>query len=112
MEGSEEVVVVATMRVLPGHVDRLVERFGEIVAATHREEGCLTYSLHRDRSDPLRFVLIERWRSQEDLDAHFQQPHMQAVAGLADGLAGPPEVILCGPVPQGDPAKRLGRSGR
>lgn len=107
---SSEVIVVATMQVLPGRAEELVERFGAVVEATHREEGCLAYALHRDRSDHSRFVLIERWRSQEDLDAHFQQPYMAAVAGLADGLAGPPEVIFCEALPQGDPAKQLGAS--
>ncbi len=104
---SAEVIVVATLQVLPGRADELVERFGEVVAATHREEGCLTYGLHRDSSDPNRFVLIERWRSQGDLDAHFQQPHMAAVAGFADGLASPPEVIFCESVPQGEAGKRF-----
>lgn len=107
---SSEVIVVATMRVLPGRGDDLVERFGAVVEATHREHGCLAYGLHRDRFDSSRFVLIERWRSQADLDAHFRQPHMAAVAGLADGLAGPPEVVFCEAVPQGDPAKQLGAS--
>ncbi len=102
---DSEVVVVATIQVLPGNADGLIEQFGQVIEGTHAEEGCLSYSLHRDKADANRFVLIERWRSQEDLDAHFGRPHMAAIAGLADSLAGPPEVIFCEPLPAGEPAK-------
>jgi quinol monooxygenase YgiN len=106
-EAGAEVVVVAIVEVLPGHGDRLTERFASVIEGSHTEEGCLTYALHRDRSNPDRFVLVERWRSQEDLDAHFAQPHMNAIAGLADSIAGAPEVVFCEPIPYGDPAKNL-----
>ena len=106
MAGAE-VVVVATVRVLPGHGDALVEKFAAVIEGTHGEHGCLTYALHRDQTDRDRFVIVERWRSQEDLDAHFNEPHMAQMAGLADSLAAPPEVIFCEPVPRGDPAKNL-----
>ena len=102
-----QVVVVATVQVLPGHADGLLERFGEVIDGTHGEEGCLTYALHRDKADANRFVIVERWRSQADLDAHFGQPHMAAMAGIADSLAGPPEVVFCEPIPHGDPAKNF-----
>ena len=105
------VVVVATVQVLPGRADELVERFRAVIEGTHGEEGCLTYALHRDKADPNRFVIVERWRSQEDLDAHFSQPHMTVIAGLADSLAGPPEVVFCEPLPHGEPAKNFAGSG-
>lgn len=78
-----------------------------MIEGTHGEEGCLTYALHRDKADPNRFVIVERWRSQEDLDAHFSQPHMAVMAGLADSLAGPPAVVFCEPLPHGEPAKNF-----
>lgn len=108
---AEEVVVVATVQVLPGHAEELIERFGEVIEGTHGEEGCLTYGLSRDKTDENRFLIVERWRSQTDLDAHFGRPHMAAMGGLADSLAGPPEVIFSTPLPHGDPAKNFGRSG-
>ncbi len=56
-------------------------------------------------------MIVERWRSQEDLDQHFTRPHMAAMAGLADSLAGPPEVIFSEPLPHGQPAKNFAGSG-
>lgn len=102
-----EVVVVATVQVLPGRGEELVERFAEVIAGSHGEEGCLTYALHRDKTNAERFVVVERWRSQADLDAHFGQPYMAVIGGLADALDGPPEVIFCEPLPHGDPAKNF-----
>ncbi|MBK5118254.1 MAG: antibiotic biosynthesis monooxygenase [Thermoleophilia bacterium] len=104
---EQEVVVVATVQVLPGHAEGLIEGFRPIVEGSHAEPGCLSYSLHRDKADPQRFVIVERWRSQEDLDAHFAQPHMAAIAELADSLAGPPEVVFSEPIPLGEPAKNF-----
>jgi quinol monooxygenase YgiN len=107
---EQEVVVVATVQVLPGHTEGLVEGFRPVVEGSHGESGCLSYSLHRDKVDPHRFVVIERWRSQADLDDHFTQPHMAAMAELADALAGPPEVLFCEPLPLGDPAKNFAQA--
>lgn len=105
---ESEVVVIATVQVLPGHAEALIERFGEVIDGTHAEEGCLTYSLSQDQNDENRFAVIERWRSQADLDAHFTQPHMAVMAGLADSLAGPPEVVFCRPLPHGLAEKNFG----
>lgn len=106
-DSEEEIVVVATISVKPGMADELIDTFSRVIEATHLEDGCLTYALHRDTGEENRFLLIERWRSQADLNLHFQQPHMAAVAGLADALAGPPEVIFATGIPTGDPAKNL-----
>jgi quinol monooxygenase YgiN len=99
--------VVATVQVLPGRADALIEKFAGVIEGTHLEPGCLTYSLHRDKAQANRLVIVERWRSQEDLDAHFGRPHMAAMAELAESLAAPPEVVFCEPIPLGDPAKNF-----
>ena len=66
----------------------------------------ISYALHRDNSDPDSMVLIERWRSQDDLDAHFTQPHMAEMGSLAaELLAEPPRIIFCSALPAGDPVK-------
>jgi len=76
-----------------------------LVAASHTEEGCLRYTLNRDVSDPSRLLIVEVWRSQADLDAHFQAPHMAVFMASLESLDSPPDIFFCQPVPTGDLVK-------
>jgi quinol monooxygenase YgiN len=104
----DEIVVVAILKVKEGLSDRAVEGFRPVIEATHQEPGCISYALHRDNSDPDRLLLVEKWRSQDDLDAHFQQPHMAEMGSLAaELLAEPPFIAFSSAIPVGEPEKGL-----
>lgn len=101
-----EVVVVAILKVKEGKSGEAIEGFKPVIEATHTEPGCISYALHRDNADPDNMVLVERWKSQADLESHFQQPHMAAMGELASELlAEPPKIVFCAPVPIGDADK-------
>lgn len=102
-----EIVVVVIVNVEPGRADEVIETFTTVIEATHGEEGCLTYALHRDKNNENQLTIVEHWRSQADLDNHFTQPHMAAVGGLGDALTGPPQIIVCEPIIRGNPEKNL-----
>ena len=102
---SNQVTVIATVKVRPEDQDRAVEILERVVAATHREEGCVKYTFHRAMNEPGAFAIVEVWRSQEDLDAHFQEPHMAQIAEAFGMLSEPPQILFCKPVPIGDPGK-------
>ncbi len=103
-----DVVGVGHVRAAQGRADEVVAALEACLVATHEEEGCLTYALHRDASDPHHLVLIERWRSQADLDAHMTQPHVAELSGVlrAPGLlAAPTDLSFLTPLGLGTPAK-------
>jgi len=101
-----EVVVVATMTAKPGREADLDAALRGLVEPTHEEDGCIRYALHRALDDPARMIIVERWRSREDLDEHFTRPHMQAVGEQAsDLLAEPPQITFLEAVATGDGAK-------
>jgi quinol monooxygenase YgiN len=101
-----EVVVVASLAIKEGKADEAIAGFTPVIEQTHGEPGCISYALHRDNNDPNTLVLVERWKSQEDLDAHFTQPYMAEMGSLAaEVLAEPPRIVFCSPVPTGDPVK-------
>ncbi len=106
MPPSAKVVVVATVEVKAGSEEAVLALLQTAIEATHAEEGCLSYALHRDYEEPLRFVMVERWASREALDAHFTQPHLAALfAALPEHVAAPPVIVRTEPVPLGDAAK-------
>lgn len=54
-----------------------IDQMREISQIVLSEEGCITYELFEDPRDGSRFFLFEEWDSQEALEKHLQQPHMQ-----------------------------------
>src|SRR5687768_5608593 len=99
------VTVIATFTVKPEHADEAIGILKGIVAASHQEEGCLLYALHRANNRPNTWAIVEKWRSQADLDTHFAMPHMQPMATAAGMLAEPPTFLFCEPDPVGNQAK-------
>jgi hypothetical protein len=50
--------------------------------------------------------MVEKWASQQALDAHAKGPNLAALGPkLAGKVTAAPEVIVLQPVPAGDPAK-------
>lgn len=96
-----EITVVAVARIKPEHEERAVELLRGLIEASHGEDGCVKYTLHRANNEPGVWSIVERWRSQADLDAHFQQPHMAAMQEVIGYLAEPPTILFCDPVAVG-----------
>ena len=103
-----QIVGVVDVRAAEGRADAVVAAFEACTARTHEEEGCLLYALHRDAADPHHFVLVEHWRSQADLDAHFTLPHTRELLAFAaepGNLAQPPQLTFGTPLALGTPGK-------
>jgi quinol monooxygenase YgiN len=101
-----EVVVVVKAQAKPGKGAELLDAFGELAVATHAEEGCNLYALHRAYDDHDVIVLVERWASREALDAHLASAHMAAFRrDSADLFAEPSQITIVEAVPAGDPEK-------
>jgi len=103
-----EVIGVVDVVAAEGRADEVVAAFEVCLAKTHEEEGCLLYALHRDNENPHHLVLVERWRSQEDLDAHLQKPYVAdlfTVAGTPGMLAEAPRLTFASSLSLGDPGK-------
>ena len=103
-----EVIGVVDIKVAEGRGDALVQAFEACAGGTHAEPGCLTYALHQDNADPQHYLLIERWRSQADLDEHLTTPwvaELFAFAGAEGNLAAPPTLTFTSALGLGDPAK-------
>ena len=80
-------IVAGTIEIDASKRDVLEAAFDSMRVASLAEEGCLDYQAYADRSGSGTFFIFEKWRSQADLDAHFQTPHM-AEFGAALGGAG------------------------
>lgn len=103
-----EIIGVVDVVTAEGKAQEVIAAVEVCVAKTHEEQGCISYALHRDNADPNHLILVERWRSQADLDAHLQSAHVAdlfTVAGTPGLLAAPPSLTFATSLGLGDPAK-------
>ena len=63
------------------------------IAATRKQKGCISYESHTSINDPNLFVVVERWESREDLNAHGRAPHMKVWREYSAPLKVSPTVI-------------------
>jgi len=90
-----ETVVIVSYLALPGQLDAAKQAISELVSSVlSKESDCVGITVLQDSKDPARFMLIERWPSQEIfLGPHMQQPHIQSFIQAANAfLAGPPDI--------------------
>lgn len=70
--------VIATIPTDPAHADTVRAGIAALVSATRQEDGCLEYDAFESSGAPGTYVTVEAWKSQADLDAHMQTPHIAA----------------------------------
>jgi len=78
--------LIARFRVRPGTGPRIEKAFAEASVQTAREAGVLAYQLHRELDNREAFVVYERWRSLEDLEAHLRTTYIAALREEIDAV--------------------------
>lgn len=76
----KELKIVAAIVVKEEFKEELIPVFKQVVDETRKEEGNISYDLHQDTNNPLKFVILEVWKSQEAIDSHNISEHFQAFA--------------------------------
>lgn len=94
-----DLYVVAVLKARPGSEAVLRDALAELVTPTRAEDGCISYELFRSASDTSTFITVEKWRSQDDLDAHMQTAHIaRALHTAGEALEGGPAIHPLTPV--------------
>jgi len=76
--------LIARFRVRKGAGPRIEKAFAEAALQTAREAGVFAYQLHREPDNSDAFVVYERWRSLQDLEAHLRMPYIAALRAEID----------------------------
>lgn len=91
--------VVAIIAAQSGAEGVVRDALSTLADASRNEEGCVDYDLFESGAVPGTFVTVERWRAQEDLDAHLQTDHVAAAfAAAGQHLTGAPAIHPLRPV--------------
>ena len=99
------VIIVATAFPKPEHKAEVIAAFEAAIATVHETEpGCELYALHEGRDG--RLVMIEKYASQEAVDAHIKGTGLDGLrAGLEGKLSAPMDVQALAPHPYGTASK-------
>ena len=84
---SSSVHVTVVKDVPSENQQKWLEMAQELAAKTWKEQGCISYDFVQSKDKMDRFVIVEEWESQANLDAHFITPHFQTLVPLMDGMS-------------------------
>ncbi len=91
--------VVAVIKAKPGSEAVLQQALTALTSASREEQGCVSYELFQSASEPVAFVTVEKWRSQDDLDAHMKTPHVaEAFQAAGEVISEPPAIHPLQPI--------------
>jgi quinol monooxygenase YgiN len=81
-------LIMGTVRLPDGSLDRALPAMERMVTASRAEDGCFTYAYGQDVLDPTLIHVVERWRDRDALKAHGTSAHMAEwrAAGAELGL--------------------------
>jgi len=88
---SDPIVVTAVFWPAEGQRHALVEALHRGIPAVHDEVGCELYAIH-DAPDGS-IVMIEKWTTEADLDAHSTAAPVVAIRESLVGLTAAPTVV-------------------
>ena len=83
---KEAVTLVVLLKSREGQELLLEAELRALVGPTRREDGCITYDLHRGADSPGSFMLHEIWESREAHRLHTQTPHFLRWNARKDSL--------------------------
>jgi quinol monooxygenase YgiN len=72
---KEALTLVVLLKSREGQEPLLEAELRALVGPTRKEDGCITYDLHRGADTPSSFLLHEVWESREAHRLHTQTPH-------------------------------------
>jgi len=86
--------VVATIQVKEDKIEEARQFLKELAAGTlANEPGTLAYVIHQQADDPTRFVIYEKYESDEAFKLHSKNLASKG-AGFAGILAGAPKIVM------------------
>ena len=87
--------LTVTIKVKKGEEKTLIKAFEPAIAAAVEEKGCKRYELHQDIENPRKFLVIERWDSVADIEAHLGSGQTKKIIALLEKIAdGPLEIVI------------------
>lgn len=86
-------IITAHKTIKPEMVEEFLEFTRPIIEASRAEEGCISYTLYQDPSDPTKFMYYEQWKDQAAIDYHFSTDHFKLSGSRSADFEAAPTVL-------------------
>ncbi len=88
-EMAEEPAIVLVVHITTTAESKadFLKAFDAVQAGTRQEAGNLYYDLYDHTDNPLKFTLLEGWKSQQAIDFHNNTDHFKTFVNAIDGKA-------------------------
>lgn len=80
-----ELKIIAVIVVKAAFQEEMEKILHTVVDETRREPGNVSYDLHQDCKDPLKYTILEVWKSQVAIDSHNESAHFKAFVKAIEG---------------------------
>ncbi|WP_161554646.1 antibiotic biosynthesis monooxygenase [Ereboglobus luteus] len=77
---KDQLKIIATLVAKESHKSAVRNALTAVVDGTRKEPGNISYALHQDTVNPLKYTIIEVWKNQEAIDLHNKSAHFLAFA--------------------------------
>ena len=87
MSSSKAVHVIVIKEVPICNQEKWLQMAKLLAKETWKENGCETYSFIRSKNSSTRFIIVEKWESQDHLEAHFKTAHFKHFVPIMDNIS-------------------------
>ncbi|AIQ15745.1 monooxygenase [Paenibacillus sp. FSL H7-0357] len=77
------IIIHALMQVNPEREEQFLAEAKTLLAATHEEEGNLSYELYKHAAQENVYIMVETWRDAAAVGSHNTSPHFTGFAAKA-----------------------------
>jgi quinol monooxygenase YgiN len=85
MKTGDELLIIANVTAKAEYKDELMKAFEKVIEGTRKEAGNISYDLYVDTSNPLKFTIVEMWKSQDAINIHNETSHFKEFVKAVDG---------------------------
>lgn len=85
--------IVANNYVKPEAKEEFLELVQDLVAESQKEEGCISYVLFEDITDPTHLTFIEEWKDEDAIKIHNDSKHFTTIVPKLGALCDKPGVV-------------------
>lgn len=86
-------MIIAKLSVKTEKIKDFNEVAKDMVEKSNTESGCSFYKLYQDPFDNTKFVVVEEYKNQAAVDAHFASDYFKAFGPkIGDMITGAPEI--------------------
>ena len=82
------------MTVLPQKQPESTQTPLSVIGLTKKEKGCLSYAVFCDIEDKNSFVLLQEWKTRQDLNRHIRSHRFGVLLGTKTLLGKPPKIQI------------------